>query len=230
MAGKGMRTLKNSIQERMTDMVKFGTLTQDSDGDFLIRDAQWSDYSGATYTRANAIVLARDYSDVVSMGRGAHGWEYAWISKSVLNDGPCVGTPDIAERVAYVLDIIDGLTDYPVIDDEAVSEVEQTILEEAWENYGRWDFTRTVCDRDEKACVMCQAFWNNIGPQCELGHDMIDEDTAFESFCRVTEGHGFTATDVDMRDHIEEAVAYYENTLMTREVNAELERQMGGLF
>jgi hypothetical protein len=196
MAGKAWRALKDSIQQRMAEMVKSGLLETDSSGDFWIRDCGWSDYSGSTYTRSNARVLAEEYAPIVTASGYAHGWTGAYISRSVLNDGPCVDFPDICERVTAVLDIIDGLAEYPVYSEDDMSALEQEILAEDWESWGRRDFEHEL----NRAA-------GHPDPEIELSDEQAER--AFAAFCEAAEGYGFTATSSDVPKHTEMAVALY---------------------
>ncbi len=198
MAGRAMRALQTSVQERMQEMVKSGLLSHGvNDQSFWIRDAEWSDYSGTTYTRSNARSLARDYSEVVTESwRGGHGWTGAYISASVLNDAMALGTFDIAERVGAVLDIIEALQDYPVYDDEDMSALEMEILNGDFDSWGRSEMEREANQR---------AGW----PDVEIE---LDEDKAREAFHTAAEGYGFTAVSSDVHNHSERALDIY-NTL-----------------
>jgi hypothetical protein len=195
MAGRAMRALKDRVQERMQEMVKSNLLNVDHDGDFWIRDTEWSDYSGSTYTRSNARCLARDYPEVVdARGSGsAYSATGAYISKSVLNDAWAVGVYDIAERVLAVLDIIDGLSEYPVYDEEDMSALEGEILREDFDSWGRRDMEHELNKR---------ANW----PDTEIE---INDERGFEAFYRAAEGSGFTATSSEVRDHAERAADLY---------------------
>jgi hypothetical protein len=198
MAGRAMRALKTSVQERMREMVESGLLSHGTnDQSYWIRDAEWSDYSGTVYTRSNARSLARDYPEVVTESwRGGHGWSGAYISASVLNDAWAVGVFDIADRVNAVLDIIESLAEYPVYDEEDMSALESEILNEDFDSWGRSEMER---EANKRAGY----------PDVEIE---LNEDKAREAFHKAAEGSGFTATSSDVRDHAERALDIY-NTL-----------------
>lgn len=202
MAGKAMRALKDGVQERMREMLESGLLGRDSSSsssyDMWIRDTMWSDYSGSTYTRSNARCLARDYEGIVTeRGTGsAYGYTGAYISASVLNDAWAIGVYDIAERVMAVLDIIDGLADYPVYSEEDMSALEGEILAEDWESWGKRDFEHEL---------------NRLAGHPDEEIELTEEQAqkAFEAFCEAAEGYGYTATSSEVPKHVEMAVALY---------------------
>ena len=109
--------------------------------------------------------LSFDYIPVIvianTCGRNVWGYEEPvtvanyrvlrdqWSDVDGLSDGPYDGSSDIAldlDSVAPVdlIDVLDGLADYPVISDDEWSTVEQEFIQEHWESYGLSDTLDTV--------------------------------------------------------------------------------------
>lgn len=199
MAGRAMRALKDSVRERIATMVKGGQLSE-HEGRLYIDDTSWSDYHGSVYNRSNARSLARDYAPIVMEanpgGWPGYGWSGAYIDRDILNGGPILGFPDIADRVSAVLDLIDGLREYAVYDEDDLSALEMEILNEDFDSWGRSDMER---EANKRAGY----------PDVEVE---LDDDKAREAFHRAAEGSGFTASSSDVRDHTGRALEIY-NTL-----------------
>lgn len=84
--------------------------------------ASFSDYSGAAYDRANVKELVETYG--ASEGSGIHGHEFAYVE---------IGDPDMDEdKLSLLVEIAEGMCDYPIICEETWSQVEEEIAEEMW--------------------------------------------------------------------------------------------------
>ena len=90
----------------------------------------WSDYSGSTMNKANGKTLIDDHGDLFEEGHGGHGT--VWVG--IPEDKRLAMTDEQWESIKG---IIEGLEDYPVIDDELMSEMEQEGKWEDWQEYGR---------------------------------------------------------------------------------------------
>lgn len=94
----------------------------------------WGDYVGGTAERANCVWLRDNYGENVITVTGDYGSE--WI---VL--------PLDAEVPYTLADDIVALADYPLFDDEVMSEVETQLADEAWDCYLTYDVTRELAAR-----------------------------------------------------------------------------------
>jgi hypothetical protein len=97
----------------------------------MIPHTAWGDYVGCAACRSNCEILASKWKDWdgVYVIRGDYGSESIGVYMNSLTD----------EQRDEVKDTIRGLNDYPLIDDEHHSELEQRIEEEDWECYGAGD-------------------------------------------------------------------------------------------
>jgi hypothetical protein len=237
MAGKAMRALKNRVQARFAELVAADLLSVDSAGDFVISDTQYSDYSGSDLSRANLLTLSRDYPDVVTeYAGGIHGDAYGWIDRAVLNDGPPAGTPDIAERVMYVLDLVEGLQDYPLLSDEDLSEVQAVIMRESWDGYYAGEFRKAVESVRQAACVACQRWeaseYGSGVPMCPdlADHDAYDDGTAYEMFATTDEWPTYRATEMEWHGDVDTLADEYVKRERDAAAEAEDALHSGGLF
>jgi hypothetical protein len=154
----------------------------------------WSDYSGGAVERSNARSLRRDFPDEVVTVTGGYSTEFLVL--------PADGT--ISEAL---FNAIAGLAEYPLFDEEDLSELEQEILAEDWESWGESDVLRILAQTAEDACPDCDE------GTCEVDHaDGIDRDRAREAFFLAAEGYGFTAVSSDVANHAERAAKLYART------------------
>jgi hypothetical protein len=102
----------------------------------------WSDYSGGTVERSNERSLQRDFPGTFVHLYGGFGTSGLMITI----DRPATYDPG---TWLYVLEILAGLADYPVVDEEDLSALEMELAEEAWEAYLGYDVLRDL----EKAGV-----------------------------------------------------------------------------
>lgn len=97
----------------------------------------WGDYCGGTVERANFEALVQDFEDfVVQVGHGSHDGQSLYLK---------VGTSVPTE----LLSIIDGLADYPLYHDEALSEVEQAVEESDLDSWIVDDVRREIEARED---------------------------------------------------------------------------------
>ena len=126
--------------------------------------ASWSDYSGSYVDRANGKALIRDHGDLFEEGHGGHGT--VWVG--IAEDKRLAMTDEQWEAIK---DIIDGLENYPIIDDDLHSEMEMEAKYEYWEEYGREGVREfltkkfnTVGDVDASIAVAARRneFWDTM--------------------------------------------------------------------
>lgn len=220
MAGKAMRAMKDEIQERMQEFVRTDRLTVDRVGDFRIAATEWSDYGGSILDRANGMWLGEHYSDVVTLRQlGGHGWYSCEISKSILNDAAFGehGFRDTVARLRDVLDMIEGLSDYPLFSDDSVHAAKSEILAQSWDGYYRGEFSRALSDALEKECPACIAWeaseYGSGVPQCPQDHSDFDEDSAYAAFAEAAEGSEYTAAEVHFAGDMSAVVKAYRASL-----------------
>lgn len=92
----------------------------------------FSDYSGGTVERANVeswkeLLKGDEYEGLWKVALGGHGTESIFLHVDLLED----------EAVQKVLAELD---DYPIIDEERLSELEVELQEEAWDEWYREEF------------------------------------------------------------------------------------------
>lgn len=94
-----------------------------------------SDYSGSSVERANFRAFLESFRDVPGIVEmwGGHGTYAIAIRLDVHH--------------AEILETLERLEDYPVVDDDTLSELEMEMDSEAWESWARADFRREVCAR-----------------------------------------------------------------------------------
>lgn len=115
----------------------------------IIEYATGSDYSGSLVERSNFRVLQRDFPWLVEIygGHGTQGLAYLGRRENQ-NDA--------------LIEAIDSLADYPLLDESDHSELECETEDEAWSDYGESDF---VCALNE--------YLDEIDPDYE--HEVTDE-------------------------------------------------------
>ena len=94
----------------------------------------YSDYSGSTYSKSNHELFLKEFGEVdgVKNVHGGYGSNDVYIRLDVLNSNQ------------DIQDCLNALDDYPVMDEEHLSEVEEEAKEEAWNSYTRKDFLRAL--------------------------------------------------------------------------------------
>jgi hypothetical protein len=103
---------------------------------FFVPYASGSDYSGSTVERSNYVVfLAENVQDWIHEVYGDFG-TYA-VAVSV--NGLLSADEDVFDLIC---DTIEKLEDYPLIDDEALSQLEMEGTDEAWTSWVQSDFVR----------------------------------------------------------------------------------------
>jgi len=98
--------------------------------------------------------------------------------------------PEVAEEV---IELLGALSDYPLVDDEAHSEMEMEMFEEAWNNFGASEFGDAVLrdmEHDSDAAeYAAEDFLGDIDPQTLFeAYDTLGE--AWGTGCMMVEGGG----------------------------------------
>ena len=94
----------------------------------------YSDYSGSTYTKSNHELFIKEFGEIdgVKDVHGGYGSRDIYIRLDVLNSNK------------DIQDCLNVLDDYPVMDEDHLSEVEEEAKEESWNSYTRKDFLRAL--------------------------------------------------------------------------------------
>jgi hypothetical protein len=121
------------------DTFEDGTSRAEAPQWYEVRPATGSDYSGGTVTLANQRELKRllteceDFAEpqcVWCTAYGGHGTYALFVVHAALPE--------------EIREVLDGLDDYPSVNDEALSELESELGAEAWEAWGRSDLRRAL--------------------------------------------------------------------------------------
>jgi hypothetical protein len=164
---------------------------------FYLPYASGSDYSGDIVCRSNALSFGESY--------GSNDWVhtvyggYSTYAVAIGLTGLLTCADDTADSI---LDALEGLDDYPVLDEEALSALESEESDSAWESWVAGDFGKAleakfadVADLDvpagealrtffEDKCESANVYWYNEGS----GHDMyvkVDDVVAGIEFADV---------------------------------------------
>jgi len=103
----------------------------------LIKCTEFSDYSGGSVQRSNYRVILGDIEHRrpgIEQIFGSHGYQALAYDATL---GPIPADDELCE-------MLDGVNDYALIDDDDHSELESELEAEAWDDYGREDFKREV--------------------------------------------------------------------------------------
>lgn len=125
----------------------------------------WGDYCGSDLGRSNSRVLLRDYPNTFVIVEGGYGSRFLALPADFGADGD--------EMAQHILDIIEGLSDYPLISDEDHSELEMELLDEAWETYLGSDVVSTLSNvhglDDVDPAEIRESFYSILNDACSLG-------------------------------------------------------------
>lgn len=97
----------------------------------------FSDYSGSMVERANLKYFLERYDDKIKHVIGGHGSEWGMILKVNLN----MWNDDDWECFT---DDVEGLENYPLIDEDLHSQMEQEAYDEGWNSWAKDDFKKEV--------------------------------------------------------------------------------------
>lgn len=108
----------------------------DTDNLYLMHDfCQMGDYGGSLVEKANTDILTDEYGFIKVYGG------YGSISCMIQIDALLCMPEEESDRI---LDVLEGLNKYPLIDDEELSNQESEQIEEAWDNWTEYDFKREI--------------------------------------------------------------------------------------
>lgn len=115
--------------------ITYGHWHEDREGEWVVPErATYSDYSVGMVERANYESFVEAFAEHQEVEwlpvHGGHGTTGFIIRV------------DADERVPEIGEFFGALENYPVIDDERLSRLEMEAIDEAWDSYGRSDFTR----------------------------------------------------------------------------------------
>lgn len=136
-------------------IVSYGDLKKDTNGLYIeLPYGTYSDYSGSTVERANCtefLNLYREFPEV---------WE---IIGGYGTTGVCISY-DLYESNEEIQYLINGLFDYPLINDESLSELEMQLDEESFDSWVKYDLanalTKTQIEYDES--TLESKFWQVV--------------------------------------------------------------------
>ncbi len=98
---------------------------------FFVPFTSGSDYSGSTVTLANYRAF-KDYDvDWVHFAYGGHSTYAVVINANKLCD---------SEIFDEIIEILEGLEDYPIIDEDLLYKVEAELIESSWDGWAKADF------------------------------------------------------------------------------------------
>jgi len=138
---------------------------------FEVRYASGSDYSGGTIERANYNVLVDEYGDLPGVVQlwGGHGtFSVAIVASRELWRH---------DRAEELLEALEGLDNYPLLDEDELCEVEAEAEAEAWSDWIASDFARAlptqhgddIEDDDLKALYRAACDAGNVYVEFETG-------------------------------------------------------------
>lgn len=121
------------------DAIRYGSWDNDQNGGFVLPSyVGGSDYSGNLVERSNYDVFHEQLAD----HQGVEWWETPGGHGTF---GILVRV-DADARVPEIGEFFEGLSNYPVADEDAHSNLEMESQQAAWEDYGRNDFERELKD------------------------------------------------------------------------------------
>src|SRR6478736_2504440 len=121
------------------DTFEHGTARADEPQWYEVEPASGSEYSGGTVTLANQRELKRMLTECEAFGGPECVWCTAFGARGTY--GLFVVYAALPEEIVGVLDALD---DYPVVNEEAVSALEDELGTEAWETWGRTELRRAL--------------------------------------------------------------------------------------
>lgn len=136
------------------DSIPYGHAYPADDGAFVEpQHLGGSDYSGGTVTRSNFETWRERFAD----WQGDLWWElhgghgtYAVIVPVDLDEQAKDDESDRAEAAREMVEVLEGLENYPLIDEDAHSEMEHENEAQAWEDYGHGEFQHALEPVDER--------------------------------------------------------------------------------
>lgn len=132
----GVWSLYNTLEDG--DSVSYGDIKHDTNGQFLeVPYSTWSDYSGDTVNRANYEYMLDNYKDHPYFHEIYGGYNTSGILLDVrIFDDSEIGD-DLLEK-------IEGLLNYPLFNDEYLSDLEMRLSKESWDGWVKYDLKRAL--------------------------------------------------------------------------------------
>lgn len=140
--------------------VYYGHLTEDPNGEWLkVPFTFWGDYSGSTVERSNYRVLLDEYRNHVVDVYGGYGTAGLLVSRDWF----------ASEEGEEFREIIEGLDNYPVVNEDDWSDLERELEDEDWDSW------------------LCQNVRMDLADT--PGIDDLSDDDLFQLWCEVTRTH-----------------------------------------
>lgn len=146
-------------------------------------NCSYSDYSGSFVDKANMLALLREFPAIFTKDNGAHGWEACGIREEkrlALTE----------EEYEAIKDIIEGLEDYPVVDEDLLSDIELEAKSDFWGEYGRSAVRSALIEKfdgypDVQIAVVLRpnAYWDSMYQNHEWDQ-YIEEETGCNFYFR----------------------------------------------
>ncbi len=120
-------TLQDVIKRSGSICVSYLESADLEDADlFSVPYCQGSDYSGTAVERSNHRVFSKEYSDAIETFGSFGSYGLVLLLDCEISDA--------------LIEALESLASYPLLDESDHSECEQEIINEGWESYGRSDF------------------------------------------------------------------------------------------
>ena len=113
--------------------------TEEGELYFFLPYASGSDYSGSTVEKANCREFLESYGEEAFVWEAHGGFDTYAVVLGLTGLLECAD-----DTFDAILGIIEGLENYPLIDDETLSNLETEGADEAWESWVASDFRRTL--------------------------------------------------------------------------------------
>jgi len=174
--------------------------TEEGELYFFLPYASGSDYSGSTVEKANYTEFLESYGEEGFVWEAHGGFDTYAVVLGLTGLLECAD-----DTFDAILGIIEGLEDYPLIDDEALSNLESTLADEAWDCWVAGDFRRALekkfdgvefewpADSDlrpffEKKAEEANEYWFNegCGPDMYIRVDKIVEGIDLDTLADYT--------------------------------------------
>lgn len=132
-------TAEGSVSYGDTQPAEWPETLGDRELYFYLPYSGYSDYSGSTVEKSNNDCFQEEYG------------EEEWVHPVYGGHTTLIGLTGLLncpeDTFEEVIGILEGLEDYPLIDEEHHSQLENELVNEAWDNWGEHDFTREVENR-----------------------------------------------------------------------------------
>ena len=96
----------------------------------------WGDYGGSTVDRANMLAIKKMFPEFITIRHGSYHSEWAVIEEENLWL--------MHQKFDEFKDVIEGLENYPLIDEDTHSDLEMELQNESWSDYYRKEFKEAL--------------------------------------------------------------------------------------